>query len=145
MLPNPPAFPSGESYTIHDELRGTTKKCGKSAEQPGMTLRDYFAAKVLQALITKTPLVDQEGTLAPRVADKIKHNNDLADSAYCIADAMLARRTLNSDLADELTKRRKELYRAIKPAIDEGYMTPEWVAKSVLNISVEEMLKLDQA
>lgn len=43
----------------------------------GMTLRDYFAAKAMAALIAKIPLQVRQ---------------DIAESAYDYADAMLARR-----------------------------------------------------
>ena len=40
---NPPAFPSGNDVTLGD---------WKSHGHSGMTLRDYFAAKALQAQLT---------------------------------------------------------------------------------------------
>ena len=61
----------------------------QSAEY-GMTLRDYFAAKAMQAIISKLPLVDQDGVLGNCVKDKKKYNADIANSAYWIADAMIA-------------------------------------------------------
>lgn len=60
--------------------------------EEGMTLRDYFAAKAMQAIITKLPVVDREGEFGSPVEDKIKYNADIANSAYWIADAMLAER-----------------------------------------------------
>jgi len=54
IMSNPPAFPCGE-YT-----------------STGMTLRDYFAAKAMQALIDKEVFFD-----------------DVAESAYKVADHML--------------------------------------------------------
>jgi hypothetical protein len=56
---NPPAFPSG--YDV--------------PENPGMTLRDYFAAKAMQALI------DNDGLFS-----------EIPTQAYAIADAMLKAR-----------------------------------------------------
>jgi hypothetical protein len=44
--------------------------------QSGMTLRDYFAAKAMQALITRRPL----------------SGGEVAGDAYIIADAMLKAR-----------------------------------------------------
>ena len=71
-----------------------------------MTLRDYFAAKAMQAIITKPPVVDREGEFGGGpVEDKIKYNADIANSAYWIADAMLEERaqmSINSDAADIL-------------------------------------------
>jgi hypothetical protein len=52
----------------------------ESARQPGMTLRDYFAASALQGLATRRPA----GT--PTSA------GELARFAFEIADAMLAER-----------------------------------------------------
>mgnify|MGYP000918086892 FL=1 len=60
--------------------------------EAGMTLRDYFAAKAMQAIITKLPVVDREGEFGAPVEDKIKYNADIANSAYWIADAMLEER-----------------------------------------------------
>ena len=59
-----------------------------------MTLRDYFAAKALQAIITKMPIVDQEAEFGSPVNDKAKYNRDVCGSAYCFADAMLEARKL---------------------------------------------------
>jgi len=53
------AFPVAHSYLI----------------QPGMSLRDYFAAKAMQAL-----------------AQKYSHEGDISRNAYKIADAMLKAR-----------------------------------------------------
>ena len=58
---NPPAFPT----TMHNYGDG------KYASH-GMTLRDYFAAKAMQALIDKEVFFD-----------------DVAESAYKVADHML--------------------------------------------------------
>ena len=50
---------------------------GKDIHQEGVTLRDYFAAKAMQAEIT---------------ADNSQRMEKIADYAYCQADAMLERR-----------------------------------------------------
>ena len=52
--------------------------------QKGMTLRDYFAAKVLQGLITK-------GTYTC-VSMGLNRNNDYELLAYKVADRMIAAR-----------------------------------------------------
>ena len=65
---------------------------GATIMDNGMTLRDYFAAKAMQAIITKLPVVDREGEFGAPVEDKIKYNADIANSAYWIADAMLEER-----------------------------------------------------
>lgn len=51
---------------------------GSSIESMGMSLRDYFAAKAMAALI-------EDGGYGSR-------NNDLAKGAYSVADAMLRAR-----------------------------------------------------
>jgi hypothetical protein len=63
---NPPAFPSG--YDV--------------PENPGMTLRDYFAAKAMEAFISGW------------IERNIYPPNDLvvAEHAYSLADAMLKAR-----------------------------------------------------
>ena len=57
---NPPAFPTGTGVTPYN---------------PGMSLRDYFAAKAMQALI------DNDGLFS-----------EIPTQAYALADAMLAAR-----------------------------------------------------
>jgi len=48
--------------------------------EPGMSLRDYFAAKAMQSL------------LSAFLGDQIKENANIESTAYQIADAMLAER-----------------------------------------------------
>lgn len=55
-----PAFPTGSGVTPY---------------KPGITLRDYFAAKAMQTL-----------------AEKYSHEGDVSRNAYKIADAMLKAR-----------------------------------------------------
>jgi hypothetical protein len=62
IMNNPPAFPTGT---------------GVAPYNPGMTLRDYFAAKAMQGM-----MVDVE---QPRC-------NYIADIAYKMADAMMKAR-----------------------------------------------------
>lgn len=50
---------------------------------PGMTLRDYFAAKAMQALIHDSEIVADDGAETREM---------LAVDAYAIADAMLVER-----------------------------------------------------
>lgn len=47
---------------------------------PGMTLRDYFAAKAMQAIVSTVPHL---ATVAP---------GDVAEEAYQFADALIAER-----------------------------------------------------
>ena len=88
-LNNPPAFPSDQTWINKrdDSLEGE--------KYEGMTLRDYFAAKALQAIITKMPAVDTQGDLGRKV--KFEELDDtkklFAFSAYKYADAMLAERS----------------------------------------------------
>ncbi len=68
-----PAFPSAE--TFYDEI----------VHAGGMTLRDYFAAKAMQGLITSRHTDYENGW----------YDEDLlAQSAYKMADAMLKAREL---------------------------------------------------
>ena len=62
---NPPAFPTGTGVTPYN---------------PGMTLRDYFAAKSMQGLLARIG------------HDKINVHDALAQRTYQIADAMLKAR-----------------------------------------------------
>lgn len=70
---NPPAFPAtGEG--VRNPLYG----------QPGMTLRDYFAAKAMAAALDSTPRLHEVDTTAMFRA--------VASVSYAAADAMLAER-----------------------------------------------------
>lgn len=57
----------------------------------GMQVRDWLAGQAMAALIAKLPLFDRDGTIAPTPPDRIR--DDVAESAYAYADAMLAART----------------------------------------------------
>lgn len=59
-----PAFPTLEEH-------------GFNSGMPGMTLRDYFAAKAMQGMLT---------------SDENYRTKELAEYAYQVADAMLAAR-----------------------------------------------------
>ena len=70
---NPPAFPNVNIFTKEGiEVYGHS----------GMTLRDYFAAKAMQGFIVYAV---HKGIYAPP-------NDELANSAYELADAMLKAR-----------------------------------------------------
>lgn len=61
----------------------------------GMSLRDYFAAKAMSALIAKTPLLDDRseygtGATSEKVAEM---KAGISESAYGYADAMLKARS----------------------------------------------------
>jgi len=70
---NPPAFP--RPYSEDAFLEETDYLA-----QDGMTLRDYFAARVLQGMLAS-------GNLPKTMPDA-----DLAECAYALADAMLKAR-----------------------------------------------------
>lgn len=59
-------------------------------EHSGMTLRDYFAAKAMQAIIAKFPPVRTDKD--PDIESDLI---EIADGAYVYADAMLAAREAN--------------------------------------------------
>jgi len=82
-----PAFPT-KSYDVASQTWTI---------EEGMTLRDYFAAKAMQALIEKTELLIQavledgthHGTPEELMA---KHKAGICESAYTYSDAMLKAR-----------------------------------------------------
>jgi hypothetical protein len=72
----------------------STKDGGAAFPQPengtrmgdeGMTLRDYFAAKALQAMIGKNPATVDNEYITPEVRSLVR-------GAYSYADAMLSER-----------------------------------------------------
>lgn len=69
-----PAFPQ-----TGKKMRADGKSIDNPGE-PGMTLRDYFAAKALQGLLSN-----------PQTAESGTHHKD-ATFAYAAADAMIAAR-----------------------------------------------------
>ena len=73
------AFPSGESYQTTD-LVGNTTSHQKGPLHNGMSLRDYFAAKVLSAIIIGNQASDSCMGIG------------VAMDAYAVADAMLEAR-----------------------------------------------------
>ncbi|MBT1266411.1 hypothetical protein [Pseudomonas sp. VS38] len=76
-----PAFPTGD----HPE--------SQLYANPGMSLRDYFAAKAMQALIANMP----QGAVVPIMKDtpdnQVKGLNSIATVAWMVSDAMLAARS----------------------------------------------------
>lgn len=63
-----------------------------AATNDGMSLRDYFAAKAMQALISKSPFFDKYGENGVLLQDIEQFRYDIAISAYGYADAMIAAR-----------------------------------------------------
>lgn len=85
-----PAFPqTGDAWNIDSQRYLST------TTEPGMTLRDYFAAKAMAALIMEPPFAEGE---KPAVAVWDDRDNGqpglerFAYVAYRVADAMLAAR-----------------------------------------------------
>ena len=76
-----PAFPSTLQYFPEDT---------NYEEAAGMTLRDYFAAKAMQALYQSQ--YEYEFTGTPRMPEHVALMDELAMDAYGIADAMLKAR-----------------------------------------------------
>lgn len=56
-----------------------------AADQVGMDLRDYFAARAMQALVT-----------TPQMYDLVNDSKSCAREAYNIADAMMEQRELKN-------------------------------------------------
>ena len=73
-----PAFPMREERhePITADITAVTP-----GEWPGMSLRDYFAAKAMQAMVSTVPVEGQEIQCNP-----------IAEDAYKMADAMLRAR-----------------------------------------------------
>jgi hypothetical protein len=69
---NPPAFPSSNEVTLNDWV---------SSGHSGMSLRDYMAAKAMQALLRQYP-------------DHLMNSpaSEVASDAYSMADAMMKAR-----------------------------------------------------
>jgi hypothetical protein len=74
-IENPPAFPNTDGETFCND---------------GMTLRDYFAAKAMQATITNQVAVEEHIKEADE--EEIDLGEYLAKTVYAIADAMLKER-----------------------------------------------------
>lgn len=87
-----PAFPCEVTWDSDANCLRGVQTGNRSAIAEGLSIRDYFAAMALQGLLTKLPLVDQQGEHGIKVEDKIRHNLEIAHSCYCLADAMLEAR-----------------------------------------------------
>jgi len=83
-----PAFPQSEKTWVMGSAGNSTTPVHKITG--GMTLRDYFAAKVMQALAGAIATEDECGII---------HNmpNDIAGIAYTYADAMLDEREKHNE------------------------------------------------
>ena len=80
MIKNIPAYPSGESYTTFNNASGVTSHHSKSPLHHGMTLRDHFAGLAMQGMVSTS-----------------NNMNNIAKTAYMMADAMLAEREKKDD------------------------------------------------
>jgi hypothetical protein len=76
MVDNPRAFPSQSPGHISN----------------GMTLLDYFAAKIIAGLLANDDFLDRISIQADKL--KISHEEALSRAAYIQAKAMLAERAL---------------------------------------------------
>jgi hypothetical protein len=85
-----PAFPQGGEWQEDMDLHTRKPEMydSPSAYGNGMTLRDYFAAKAMNALIAS----DKNFTSDPECSIQMKHWGDYAMGAYQVADAMLLER-----------------------------------------------------
>lgn len=66
----------------------TTKEHGFNSGEPGMTLRDYFAAKAMQANVVAMSDLSIEAD----VPTPMTWHNEVARLAYMTADAMMKAR-----------------------------------------------------
>jgi len=73
---NPPAFPTNQY----------ANGISPSGFDTGMTLRDYFAAKAMQGLIS-SHWCEEARVLSPKLGAR-----ELAEDAYIMADAMMKAR-----------------------------------------------------
>jgi hypothetical protein len=83
---NPSAFPYVETIIQHRGEDGFPP-IYKDITREGMTLRDYFAAKAMAAIMEKITI----SSTAP-FSDRI-HPETVANNAYRVADAMLRERS----------------------------------------------------
>lgn len=74
-----PAFPA-LNYIVPSDLEA--RHVHRLSETQGMTLRDYFAAKAMQSILS--------------FARPSNPQNDMAKAAYMYADAMITERSKNS-------------------------------------------------
>lgn len=86
-----PAFPEVGMTFI--KTVGTDEIVAGKTVQPGMSLRDYFAAKAMQALIGNSSLCD---TVEPPSKEENVYSW-FTVRAFGIADAMLAERATNQN------------------------------------------------
>lgn len=74
---------SGPAFPVHPEIRD-------DESHAGMTRREYFAAKALQALISKATFYDKHEVYGEKVVDIDKFRLDMSASAVAYADALIS-------------------------------------------------------
>lgn len=74
---------SGPAFPVHPEIR-------EDEAHAGMTRREYFAAKALQALISKATFIDKHEVYGEKVVDIHQFRLDIAASAVAYADALIS-------------------------------------------------------
>jgi len=89
-----PAFPfeyHNQTNSYQEGFFGLGKIAPGAGQQfAGMSLRDYFAAKAMQALITASCTEENAiFTVFNRIKTEIEMEDWIAYSAYAVADAML--------------------------------------------------------
>lgn len=88
------AFPQIETDREQGEISGAGD-IGHVYSYGGMTLRDYFAAKAFQALITKSPFFINEARTGEQIEEHRLWAVVVGQSAYRFADAMLEARNVS--------------------------------------------------
>ena len=83
----------GPAFARPFSKNGEYSDSQQDRSQEGMSLRDYFAAKAMQALIANMP----QGAVVPIMKDtpdnQVKGLNSIATVAWMVSDAMLAARS----------------------------------------------------
>lgn len=78
----------GPAFPVHETDEHRQPYC----TDPGLTLRDYFAAKAMVGLFSMEANPRVGVDVEPFRANSREHLNGIAMSAYRVADAMLAAR-----------------------------------------------------
>jgi len=89
-----PAFPSrgGMMFYVPEAVRGEIEQAVTALDQQhaGLSLRDYFAAKAMAAILSNDAATLRIGQAA--VTNNFLPDAGVATGAYLVADAMLAER-----------------------------------------------------
>lgn len=95
-----PAFPSADTHSNHSDDPPFEQTSITSDVNEGMTLRDYFAAKAMQGVLSNSYVAEMLGKMKELLPTKEIQNafdtevmpKVLAQSAYAHADAMIVER-----------------------------------------------------